>query len=145
MNAERRAFLIFTIIVSILFIFLFGYNVYSWNRIRTNTTETNPVNRSEANVLFWLNLIWILVSVALLIWAVYEATQTFGTKTNTEYKIVSMPKQTIPVTSPVMNVTPSVAPVMNVSPSIAPPVVSQVIPLYKTTSMQKEDLGVCRL
>jgi magnesium-transporting ATPase (P-type) len=131
-DTERRAFLIFTIVVCILFIFLFGYNLYSWNRLRTNNVETSPVNRSEANVLFWLNLVWIVVALALLIWAIYEATQSFKANKVPEYKILNVPKQQMPA------MVPSVQPV-------APPVVSQVIPLYKTTSMQKDEPVVCRL
>lgn len=65
-TTQTRIFYIVVTIVAILFIILFAINAYQWNKIRNSLTETTPVSRNEANVQFWLNIIWIIIGLALL-------------------------------------------------------------------------------
>lgn len=69
---DPKIFYIVIIVVTLLFIALFGFNAYTYNRIRNNDIETTPVTRAEASTLFWLNIVWVLVATAILVWAIIE-------------------------------------------------------------------------
>lgn len=136
-KGEVRAFLITVIVVCILFIFLFGYNAYSYNRIRTNLIEVGAIARAEANALFWLNIIWIFVALAILMWAAYEATAISKPVLANAY--VPVPKVQQPV------YVPTVAPAMPMMPRMP---VAAPIPLYKVNAEPTpiyDNSPVCRV
>lgn len=69
---QNKIFNIVVIIVVLLFLILFAVNAAYWNRIRNNIIETTPVTRDEANIQFWLNIVWIIVAVAIIIYAIVD-------------------------------------------------------------------------
>lgn len=120
-----RVFPIVVIVIAVLFIILFIVNVYQWNRIRTSTTETSPVARSEANVQFWLNLIWIFVALGLL---AYAFVALFSKKKPTVVRVAA------PARAPVATMMSS-----GVTATAAP--LADVIPIYEASASSG---NVCR-
>jgi magnesium-transporting ATPase (P-type) len=66
MNTHDMWFGIILIIALILFITLFIANAYYWNKLRGSGSVN--VSASQANMMFWLNVIWIFVATIILIW-----------------------------------------------------------------------------
>ena len=144
-NTTDKVFLIVLIIVSLLFIVIFGYNAYLYNRIRINTDETTPVNRAEANTLFWLNIIWIVVALAVLVWTIIKLIGAF-----------SQVKAPAPVYihKPVLTQAPVLAqqPVVIQQVPVVKSVSNAPVPLYSTSplrqtvsSMRPQGFGECKI
>ena len=123
-----KVFPIVVIVLGVLFIILFAVNVYQWNRIRNNLTETAPVARSEANVQFWLNLIWIFVVLALIAYAFYDL---FAPKKPVAPTYVRVAKR--PTMTPTMMTT-----------GVMPSVIDN-IPLYEAATANVGIANSCRI
>lgn len=68
MNTHDLWFGIILIIALILFITLFIANAYYWNKLRGSGSVN--VSTSQAEMMFWLNVIWIFVAGIILIWTI---------------------------------------------------------------------------
>jgi len=70
MNTHDLWFHIILIIVLFLFLALWIANAFYWNKLRASGSVN--VSSSTAELLFWLNVIWIVVTSLILIWTIIK-------------------------------------------------------------------------
>jgi hypothetical protein len=93
MTTEDLWFRIIIIIALIAFLVLFIANAVYYNKLRNG--NCTAVTNSEANLMFWLNLIWCVVVGIMLIWAIV--------------RIFIRPKPSVSAAVKGLDVSPSVA------------------------------------
>lgn len=72
-NTESRWFPIVVLIISTLIAIFCGFNVYYYNQIRiTDNCPCSGVTQEQATVMFWINLIIVIVSIILLLWSIWR-------------------------------------------------------------------------
>lgn len=127
---QNKIFNIVVIVVVLLFLILFAVNAAYWNRIRNSPIETTPVTRDEANVQFWLNIVWLIIAIIVLIYAIVDIFYSAPTVAYSTTTVIGdsagcpLIKQEIP--------PPALAPVCPfVRQEITPPVVSPVCPFVR--------------
>lgn len=69
-TAETRWFKIIVTIVSGFFIGIAIANIVYYNRIRSGTC--NAVTKNEANVMFWINIVILVIAVIIFLWSLWR-------------------------------------------------------------------------
>jgi len=98
---------------------LFIANAYYWNKLKTNGSVN--VSASQANMMFWLNIIWIFVASAILIWAIIRM-------------FIKPKPNTLELAKGMTNAPPVVVyPTENSAPQLGQQIGQQFVPQYVTS------------
>jgi TRAP-type C4-dicarboxylate transport system permease small subunit len=89
-TTETRWFKIVSFIIAVIFLGFIIANVVYFNRLRHGTS--NAITQAEANSMYWVNVIILIIAILLFLWTLYRLIFT------TEFKIVSTAKPVVVTT-----------------------------------------------